>query len=190
MKSPLSMAAVVLTAACLLALPVPRRAPKVKVPEPGVPQIMTMEGKYVRVAYNNEGYAILGYKLANTVVGENGCSSRSASPCATGCPNYEMTREALSLETPDGKTIPLPTIEEFRKADTRALNKRAKVQRDSINYFPPNAQPGVPHRLLHRPRQPRDAVGQGRAELPAARASAASTSRCPAGSSTASTGST
>ena len=31
--------------------------PKVKIPEPGVPQIMTMEGRYVRAAYNNEGYA-------------------------------------------------------------------------------------------------------------------------------------
>jgi len=44
--------------------------PKVKIPEPGVPQIMTMEGRYVRAAYNNEGYAILGYKLANLSVGE------------------------------------------------------------------------------------------------------------------------
>ena len=44
--------------------------PQVKIPEPGVPQIMTMEGRYVRAAYNNEGYAILGYKLANLSVGE------------------------------------------------------------------------------------------------------------------------
>ena len=29
-----------------------------------------MEGRYVRAAYNNEGYAILGYKLANLSVGE------------------------------------------------------------------------------------------------------------------------
>jgi hypothetical protein len=35
--------------------------PKVQIPEPGVPRIMTMEGRYVRAAYNNEGYAILGY---------------------------------------------------------------------------------------------------------------------------------
>ena len=44
--------------------------PKVKIPEPGVPQIMTMEGKFVRAAYNNEGYVILGYQLANRSVGE------------------------------------------------------------------------------------------------------------------------
>ena len=39
MKSPLSMAAVVLTSACLLALPVlAQEPPKVKIPEPGVPR--------------------------------------------------------------------------------------------------------------------------------------------------------
>ena len=44
--------------------------PKVKIPEPGVPQVMTLEGRYVRAAYNNEGYVILGYRLANLSVGE------------------------------------------------------------------------------------------------------------------------
>ena len=41
--------------------------PKVKIPEPGVPQIMTIEGRYVRAAYNNEGYAILGYRVVQPV---------------------------------------------------------------------------------------------------------------------------
>ena len=41
--------------------------PKVKIPEPGVPQVMTMEGRYVRAAYNNEGYAILGYRARQPV---------------------------------------------------------------------------------------------------------------------------
>ena len=46
------------------------QAPMVKIPKPGVPQIMTIEGKFVRAAYNNEGYAILGYQLANISIGE------------------------------------------------------------------------------------------------------------------------
>ena len=45
--------------------------PAVKIPEPGVPQVMTLEGKFVRVAYNNEGYVILGYQIANRTVGED-----------------------------------------------------------------------------------------------------------------------
>jgi hypothetical protein len=31
---------------------------------------MTIEGKFVRAAYNNEGYVILGYQLVNRSVGE------------------------------------------------------------------------------------------------------------------------
>jgi hypothetical protein len=113
--------------------------PQVKVPEAGVPQIMTMQGRYVRAAYNGEGYAILGYKLANLSVGETWLLLEVGLALREGMPDYDLTREALSLETPDGKTVPLPTISEFRKADVRALKMREKVQRDSINYFPPNA---------------------------------------------------
>ena len=39
-----------------------KEPPKIKIPDPGVPQIMTMEGRFVRAAYNQEGYAILGYR--------------------------------------------------------------------------------------------------------------------------------
>jgi hypothetical protein len=49
-----------------------------------------------------------------------------------------LKREAITLDTPDGK-LPLPSVEEYRKADLRALDKRANVARDSINYFPPMA---------------------------------------------------
>ena len=52
-----------------------------------------------------------------------------------------LKRDAVSLETPDGKTIPLATIEEYRRRTCSALQVREKVQRDSINYFPPNAHP-------------------------------------------------
>ena len=44
-----------------------REAAQIKIPEPGVPQIMTMEGRYVRAAYNNEGYVILGYQRRQPV---------------------------------------------------------------------------------------------------------------------------
>jgi hypothetical protein len=113
--------------------------PKVTIPDPGVPQIMTMEGRYVRAAYNNEGYAILGYKLANLSVGEEWLLLEVGLALRDGVPDYDLTRKEISLDTPDGKNIPAPTIEEYRKGDTRALKNRERVQRDSINYFPPNA---------------------------------------------------
>jgi len=117
-----------------------KEAPKVAIPQPGVPQIMTMEGRFIRVAYNNEGYAILGYRMANLSVGEKWMLLEIGLTLRDGVPNYDMPREALSLETPDGKTTPLATVVEFREAPVDALTNRLKVQSDKINYFPPNAR--------------------------------------------------
>ena len=112
---------------------------QVQIPKPGVPEIMTMEGKFVRAAYNNEGYVILGYQLANRSIGEDWMLIEVGVTVMDRTPAYRLKREALSLETPDGKTLPLPTVSEHREGDTRALQNREKVQRDSINYFPPSA---------------------------------------------------
>ena len=113
--------------------------PTVAIPQPGVPQIMTLEGKFVRAAYNNEGYVILGYQAANRSVGEEWLLLEVGITVREGVKAYELTRAALSVDTPDGKTLPLPSVPEFREGSTQALQNRAKVQRDSINYFPPSA---------------------------------------------------
>ena len=44
--------------------PGPRRSRSSSYPQPRVPQIITMEGKFVRAAYNNEACVILGYQVA------------------------------------------------------------------------------------------------------------------------------
>jgi hypothetical protein len=113
--------------------------PVVQMPKPGVPEIMTLQANFVRAAYNNEGYVILGYQLANRSIGEEWMLLEVGLTVLDNTPAYDMKRDALSLETPDGKTLPLPTIAEYRQADTRALQSRERVQRDSINYFPPRA---------------------------------------------------
>jgi hypothetical protein len=113
--------------------------PQVKIPQPGVAQIMTMEGKFVRAAYNNEGYVIIGYQLVNQSVGEDWMLLEVGMTVLDNTPDYKLKRDALSLDTPDGQTIPLPTVSEHREGNTQALLNREKVQRDSINYFPPSA---------------------------------------------------
>src|SRR5262245_60347470 len=100
-------------------------APTVKIPDAGVPQIMTLEGRYVRAAYNNEGYVILGYRVANSSVGQPWLLLEVGTTIRSGVPNYSLTREAISLETPDGKTIPLPSNKEFREAGLMGLQKQA-----------------------------------------------------------------
>jgi hypothetical protein len=113
--------------------------PKVAIPDPGVPEVLTMEGRFVRAAYNNEGYVILGYQPAQRAVGENWLLLEVGITLREGVKDFSLKREHISLTTPDGKTVPLPTIEQFRKGNTQALQAREKVQRDSINYFPPTA---------------------------------------------------
>jgi hypothetical protein len=113
--------------------------PVVKIPQPGVPQIMTIEGTWVRAAYNNEGYAIIGYRLANMSVGEEWMLLEFGTTVRDGVGAQKLVRESLSLETPDGKTIPLAEVMDYRAANLSALQNREKVARDSINYFPPSA---------------------------------------------------
>ena len=110
-----------------------------QLPQPGVPQITTLEGKFVRVAYNNEGYVILGYQASNRSVGEEWMLLEIGMTVLNKTPDYVLTRGALSLETPDGKTIPLPSITEQRDGNVQAIQQRANVQRDVISYFPTRA---------------------------------------------------
>jgi hypothetical protein len=56
-----------------------------------------------------------------------------------GVPSFSLKRNDLSLETPDGAKLPLPSVDDYRSANLAALNNRANVARDSINYFPPMA---------------------------------------------------
>ena len=116
--------------------------PTVQIPQPGVPQVMTMEAKFVRASYNNEAYVIMGYQASNRSVGEEWMLLEVGMTVLDKTPDYTITRAAISLETPDGKTLPLPSIMEHREGSTQAIEQRAKVQRDSINYFPPMASRG------------------------------------------------
>jgi hypothetical protein len=113
--------------------------PTVQIPKPGVPEILTIEGNFVRAAYNNEAYVILGYQASNRSVGEEWMLLEVGMTVLDNTPDYRLTREVISLETPDGKTIPLATVAEQREGNPLAIQQRAKVQRDSINYFPTRA---------------------------------------------------
>jgi len=126
----------------------------VQIPNPGVPQAMTMEAKFVRAAYNNEGYVILGYQVSNRSIGEDQMMIEMGTTVRGGQPAYKLTRDKIELTLPDGKNVPLMSMEEYRKVNLSAIEARARVQRDSINYFPPEAhdacrigffaQPGSP----------------------------------------------
>jgi hypothetical protein len=115
-----------------------QQKPQVQIPQPGVPQIMTLEANFVRVAYNNEGYVILGYQIANRTVGDEWIMLDVGITQMEKIRDYTLKRDAVSLDTPDGH-LSLPSISEYRENESKVqpLQNRMKVQRDSINYFPP-----------------------------------------------------
>jgi hypothetical protein len=47
-----------------------KQPPLSQIPDPGVPDAVRMEGPYVRAAYNDEGWVVLGYRTANNSVGD------------------------------------------------------------------------------------------------------------------------
>jgi hypothetical protein len=75
--------------------------PAPQIPQPGVPEIMTLEGKFVRVAYNNEAYVILGYQIANRTVGDDWIMLDVGLTMMERAPDYRLKREAVTLDTPD-----------------------------------------------------------------------------------------
>jgi hypothetical protein len=138
-KSWLTVVAALTLAATVVAAGQDKPKVQVAIPDPGVPEAMSIEGKFVRAAYNNEGYVIIGYQVANRSIDEEWMMLDLGTTLRDGMPEYKMKREHLSVDLPDGKNIPLASVEEYRKANLRALENRARVQRDSINYFPPMA---------------------------------------------------
>ena len=115
-------------------------AQDMKKPVPTVPEIFTLTGEFVRVAYNNEGYVTLGYRIANDSPGDEWMLLEIGATMRKPTKNQTMMRNALSLMLPDGSTIPLASQEEYTKAGSlRALNARGDISRDSINYFPVEA---------------------------------------------------
>ena len=143
MRTTIAVALGLVGVLCAAAGPARAQEPKptVKIPEPGVPQIMTIEGHFVRAAYNNEGYVILGYETANRSIGDAWMLLEFGITVRDGVKNQKLNREDISLDIPDGKHVPLPSTEEYRKAhsEVQSAQLRNRVQRESINYFPPSA---------------------------------------------------
>ncbi len=119
--------------------------PSLTIPEPTVPELFTALGSYVRVAYNNEGFATLGYRIVQNSVGQEWMLLETGITVHKGTELYRLKREHLTLKTSEEKTIPLATQKEFQEANgLPALNRRAEVQTDSVNYFPVEVTRAVP----------------------------------------------
>lgn len=122
-----------LAAAAESGAPVPS---SLKVPEPGVPEVISLKGKFIRVASNDEGFVIVGSMSPNRAIGGEWMLLDFGATLLDKTPNYTLTRDAISLETPDGKTIPMAPVIEQRGGATEALQWRAMRENPAMAYFP------------------------------------------------------
>jgi hypothetical protein len=107
--------------------------------DPGETQF-SVAAEWVRVAQNNIGYAIVGYRIANQSVGGEWMLLDVGLTVPRGARNQVLKRDAFSVSLPDNTMIPMATQQEFQadRGKMRALDARALAGGDNINYFPPS----------------------------------------------------
>jgi hypothetical protein len=131
---------IILTVACvLMILPGMAGAQEAEAVDPGETKF-SPAAEWVRVAQNNIGYAIVGYRIANQSVGGEWMLLDVGLTVPRGAKNQVLKRDAFSVSLPDNTMIPMATQQEFQadRGKMRALDARAVAGGDSINYFPPS----------------------------------------------------
>ena len=125
---------------------------KIEIPQPTVPENFTAGGQFTRIAYNNEGWATLGYRIANGSQGKDWLLLEVGVTVIKPSPNQTMTRDSFAVKVPDGSMVPLASQQEFGAAGyLRGMVTRANTVNDSINYFPNRASQGCPMILFSDP---------------------------------------
>ena len=127
---------------------------EVQKPQPTVPEVFTIEGQFSRIAYNNEGWVTLGYRAANDSQGTEWLLLETGVTLRKPAPNQTMTRESFAVKLPDGSLVPLASQRDYQEAGyLRGLNTRADAVRDSISYFPTEANQPCPMLFFTDPEQ-------------------------------------
>ncbi len=100
-----------------------------------------VEGTFIRVAENDEGWVVVGYRTANESVGSKYMLVRAGMTLTDTSGTQKITRDDIKLVTPGGQILPLMTQEEAEKAsgELAMMTKRAAMVTESIDYFPNTA---------------------------------------------------
>jgi hypothetical protein len=141
MRTPTTLHRLEATLILALALAVSLPAAPAAAEDEAAPKMnLSFPGDYVRRVENDQAVLVLGYRTANLSVGESWMLLEIA---MTAQPGHDMTltRDAFTLETPDGTIVQLASQKDFNanSGTLRALDQRASIQRDSLNYLPARA---------------------------------------------------
>ena len=85
---------------------------EVQIPVPTVPENFTAGGQFTRIAYNNEGWATLGYRTANGSQGKDWLLLEVGVTVSQPSPNQTLTRDSFAVKLPDGSMVPLASQRE------------------------------------------------------------------------------
>ena len=98
-------------------------------------------GTFVRVAENSEGWVVLGFGTANGSVKEEWMLLNVGLTLQQDAKSQHITRDRITLVTPDGQAVSLPSNEEYSKARASLANvtSRDDMMHESIDYFPAGA---------------------------------------------------
>lgn len=126
-----------------------------------------VEGQYVRVAETDEGWVVLGYRIANESVKEDWMLLDVGMTVLHGVKGQKITRDQIKLVTPDRQVIALPSAKEYGKArgSLAAMTERANMNQDSINYFPPGADQACRIGFFSDPTKPMQDLAYDEVEL-------------------------
>jgi len=113
------------------------RAARVFIESPNGGQPVEVRGEYVRRGLSSDGVVVVGYRTANSSVGQEWMLLDVGMTAALGKAPV-VKREDIRLILSDGEVLPLPSQETFQKAypRLRGLEARANATPDSINYLP------------------------------------------------------
>jgi hypothetical protein len=102
---------------------------------PGVDRM----GAYVLKQFGPELWTVLGYRFANSQLGDEWMILEVGLSSPNG-QSAEVTREEIFLLSPSGNRIPLATQRQFNEewGSLRPVIQRANVDRDPLEYFPPS----------------------------------------------------
>jgi hypothetical protein len=99
-------------------------------------------GRYVLKQFGPELWAVLGYRFADTQLGEDWMMLEVALTSPQG-QFARVLRDDVFLTNPNGNRIELASQEEFNEAWGQVLRPmiaQANINRDPLEYFPPNRE--------------------------------------------------
>jgi hypothetical protein len=128
---------------------------------------LAVEGTFIRVAANEEGWVTVAYRTANEAVGEEYMLLRAGMTLTDTKGTQTITRDDIKLVTPDNQVLPLMTQEEAERAsgNLSMLTKRAAMDTDSVNYFPNTADRPCELRFFSAIAVPRATLAYDQVEL-------------------------